>query len=458
MPTRKRIFGGEGSVPAATPAVPATAAAAAAPSAAPEEVSIKGDLNKIEQLLNSIRYSTPVLFLWTHKLYLILVLIWLSVLFFGGPSEDIDEAERGFLGWGDCDLKSECNGNLECGNRNCGQFKEGGSSGSISWSANPLATQLVEDDADCCCIKDDTDGDDATCNEAPLLEGEGDCENYSLGGLRGDTCGENLVCGNSNCMNYSDAVDDNGNVVQGHQPWMNYDKLIEDEADCCCPDTDIDEDENPKCRDPNVAATHLLYDEVNVGGQCTTTSMCSGDNKCGNNNCGRFDEFPDDSTLDCCCDPNIWGQCDGSEDTLSCDGERFGRFFDYSLEDHTLYPCPSTNYKDDDVTLSQIEYENNPKSASNSSGYDFQDKCCEPGPAPTCETHIDECGNDPYHMDPINDYQTIECPEGGCNPNLCCQVKTCESYDCLAGTEKIAGITDCLTSGCENCCQEVQGS
>lgn len=437
MPTRKIIFGGADPPSLDAPAAPASPAAPAAPSA-PEELSIKGDLNKIEQLLNSIRYSTPVLFLWTHKLYLILVVVWLSVLFFGGPSEDIDEEERGFLGWGDCDFDSDCNGNLECGRGNCGNFKVGGERQGKRWFANPLATKLVEDDSDCCCLKDDTDGDGATCNEKPLLAGEGDCENYTLGmgtSLRGDTCDTGLECGNNNCVNFAEKTDVN------HKYWMNYAKLIDDEADCCCSEDD------PTCEPPEEDGGGGGLFTIGVGGQCNSLDdICDGELQCGNSNCGRFggEGYGEDSDLDCCCDTTIPGQCDSVDTRISCDGVRDMGTFNYSVSGE--YDCVSWGdnklFKEGTTLL---------LSNNNLTSAYFKGICCED--RNTCPESL--CTSGDNDMTPINSAEPISCDNSVCTITECCDVKTCDGHVCTGNTVNIGGTggtNSCLTSGCDNCC------
>lgn len=334
MPIRKRIFGGEGLVPSPSPAP-----------AAPEEVSIKGDLNKIEQLLNSIRHSDPVIFLWQHKLYLIIVFVWLAVLFFGGiPQEEINEIkENGFLGWGNCALSFECNGDLECGNNNCGWFIEAGERDGESWLANPEAADLLKDNADCCCINNDDndnpeDGPIGTCVEKPLKLGEGDC-----GGL-GGTCGVGLECGNSNCGHFTEAGESNGEswlanpLAQG---------LLDDDSDCCCVAGD-DNDDGPlvgTCVE--IPVPDEEDQDLKIGeGDCDLDSDCGDGLDCGDNNCrwfinadgsgqDRWEAIPgalnnSNDNNDCCCikdDDELGGTClaPGVTDSDYASNDDYGR-------------------------------------------------------------------------------------------------------------------------------------
>ena len=183
MPIKKRKFGGEG--PLSTTA-PAAGPAAATATAAPEEVSIKGDLNKIEKLIIRIRYSNVALFLWEHKLYLILVVIWFLVLFFGGPKEE-EEA-----------VKEE---EVTCEEFVCGDDK--------------VLKDNYEDcpddgcNIDTCCIDADSGGEDPEVTCATFECEDGKVPNGSPAVCPDNECNTDICCVDTCATSDIDCVDIN---------------------------------------------------------------------------------------------------------------------------------------------------------------------------------------------------------------------------------------------------------
>ena len=97
------------------------------------------------------------------------------------------------LGRGDCDNDGECEGSLVCGSENCAS----------GYSHLNCCTMTCANDSDCLnqecrsevnqCSLDSYSTDWSLCNDnAPCLEGEGDCD-------ENEDCIDSLLCGSNNC-------------------------------------------------------------------------------------------------------------------------------------------------------------------------------------------------------------------------------------------------------------------
>jgi len=189
------------------------------------------------------------------------------------------------LGDGDCGYDSDCRGDLVCGVKNCGDFRD-----STGWVEDDDNAWDLTDD--CCMMPvsketavavhlEECGGIDDGCTDLGL--GDGDCGGDS--DCRGD-----LVCGENNCGWFRDSTG-----------WVEDDDHTWDLTDDCCTDPIV-------CGGVDDGCTDLGLGD----GDCGYDSDCRGDLVCGVKNCGDFrdstgwvedDDNTWDLTDDCCMMP-----------------------------------------------------------------------------------------------------------------------------------------------------------